>query len=109
MLNQIFLHAQQTAPPGECSPPQTVHLTMRKLNEFFRALSAFLADPAGHVTDAWATVKGAIDPKQADSKTLKNAVTTIDSAVSAVVYFLKAQADEPKQPELTADEQKAAS
>lgn len=75
---------------------------MRKLNELYRALSAFLADPAGHVTDAWATVKGAIDPKAlaGTDKGLKNAVIVIDNTVAAVVYFLKAEAGEPKQPEL---------
>lgn len=82
------------------------HQTMRKLNELYRALSAFLADPAGHVADAWSTLKGAISPEalNADSLTkgrpLKNAITVIDNTVSAVVYFLKLEAGEPKQPEL---------
>lgn len=75
---------------------------MRKLNEFYRALSAFLADPAGHVTDAWATVKGALDPEALNAeslsrtKPLRNAIVVIDTAVTAIVYFLKAESDDPK-------------
>ena len=88
---------------------------MRKLNEFYRALSAFLSDPAGHVSSAWSTVKGAIDPEAynaealSKAKTLKDAVVVIDTAVAAVVYFLKQKGDEPEQSDLAADEQKAAS
>jgi hypothetical protein len=82
--------------------------SMRKLLELFRGLSSFLAEPATHVTEAWATVKGAIDPEayNADalnkSKTLKNAVVVIDNVVTAVTYYLdKETTKEPEQKELT--------
>lgn len=81
---------------------------MRKLNEFFRALSSFLADPAGHVGDAWSTVKNSIDSKSvASDKVLRNAITTIDNAVSSVVYFLKSKVDEPTEKDPDDAESKA--
>ena len=79
---------------------------MRELLELFRGLSSFLAEPAAHVTEAWATVKGAIDHKTiAQDKTLRNAVVVIDNVVLAVAYYLDKEptkGDEPEQKELPA-------
>ena len=77
---------------------------MRRLNEFFRSLSKFLVDPAGHVHEAWGLVKGAIDPKliapTGEVTPLRNAVVVIDNMVEAVHAFLKAEMREPtKQTE----------
>jgi len=84
---------------------------MRKLTELLRSLSAFLADPAGHVDNAWTLIKGAIDPTKLsgpDRGALKNAIVTIDNTVAGVVYFLKQKQDEPEQAEIPTDSEKGA-
>ena len=75
-----------------------VYLAMRKLNEFYRALSKFLVDPAGHITRSWALVKGALPISGREE--FANAVVVIDHMVEAVAFFAKAQANKPKQTDL---------
>lgn len=78
---------------------------MRKLIHFFRSLAMFLADPAGHVVAAWATIKNAINPALlastgSDSAPLRDAVVVIDNMVEAVAFYCRAESKEPtKEPE----------
>lgn len=73
---------------------------MRKLIHFFRSLAMFLSDPAGHVVNAWATVKAAINPAllastSSDSAPLRDAVVVIDNMVEAVAFYCRAESKEP--------------
>lgn len=74
---------------------------MRKLIHFFRSLAMFLSDPAGHVVNAWATVKAAINPAllastgSIDSAPLRDAVVVIDNMVEAVAFYCRAESKEP--------------
>ena len=79
---------------------------MRKLIAFYRSLAMFLVDPAGHVVNAWATVKAAINPQllastgSLDSAQLRDAVVVIDNMVEAVAFYCRAESKEPtKEPE----------
>lgn len=83
---------------------------MRKLIAFYRSLAMFLADPAGHIVNAWTTVKAAINPAllastgSLDSAPLRDAVVVIDNMVEAVAFYARAESreptTEPKQTEL---------
>ena len=76
---------------------------MRKLIAFHRAIAMFLVDPAGHIINAWSTVKGAIGPAalSGDSR-LRDAVVVIDNMVEAVEFYARAESREPtKEPKQT--------
>jgi hypothetical protein len=81
--------------------------SMRKLNEIWRGLSRFLADPAAPLTKGWAAIKAAIPPDAlAKNEDLRNAMVLYGHIAEAMVDFFKLRAGEPdesddKQEKLT--------
>ena len=69
---------------------------MRKLNDIWRGLSRFLADPIAPVTKGWAKIKAAIPPEAlAKDEALRDAVTLFGHIAEAMVPFFKLKATEP--------------
>ena len=68
-------------------------LSMRKLNTFMRSLYSFLADPAGHVTKAWATIKTTIPKTATERDDVRDAIVVFDNLSEAVASFLKTKGE----------------